>query len=238
MNAGRLAVPLAKIAVDTLRGVDDRPEPGVTGQESQQRADRTHRIAISPTVSPCQHHQHHKGHCRHDQHGQALHPHVRLIKGIAVRPLGHIGQRIVPPTVKWREQVGRHTPVSAVGFHQSGPTDAAGYRQNDERHQHGIAQPGQRGKVAETVLPEPSAQTGHHILEHAQRAYHGTIQPAEHQRQQHQPRHHRHVQSQQRGDKLNLGRPPEPKMPYPRKIEKQHRDQEEEDGSQPLPDPF
>lgn len=67
VDARRLAVAGTKAATVTFRGVDTRFENREARHESQDRADRTDRIAIGSAVAPCQHGQHDERHGRHGQ---------------------------------------------------------------------------------------------------------------------------------------------------------------------------
>ena len=91
--------------------VDRDAEQRKAGEETQYRSYRTNSIAVSSSVPPCQHEQHNECRDSDQKRRQALYPHLRFIKGIAVRPLGEIGKQVVFPSVQGSEKIGSDTPV-------------------------------------------------------------------------------------------------------------------------------
>ena len=114
IDARRLAFAGAETAPVALALVDRDAEQRKAGEETQYRSYRTNSIAVSSSVPPCQHEQHNECRDSDQKRRQALYPHLRFIKGIAVRPLGEIGKQVVFPSVQGSEKIGSDTPVGAV----------------------------------------------------------------------------------------------------------------------------
>ena len=230
VDARRLAVAGTKAATVTFRGVDTRFENREARHESQDRADRTDRIAIGSAVAPCQHGQHDERHGRHGQRRGALDPDIDRVERIAAGSLGQIGQQVVAPQVKGRKKVGHDTPVGTVRRQQVRHGLEMGGQRHEEQHQYAVAQPRQRPRVAEAVLPPPGGRPRHDILKDAQRADDRTVDPSEKQGQQHECRDHARIDGQDGRQQLHLRHPAEPRMERPREIEQQQRDHREENG--------
>ena len=95
VDAGGLAAARTEAAIPALLRVEHWTEQRETGEESQDRSHGTDRIAIGASVPPCQHGQHDQCQRGDNERRQALHPHLRFIKGVAVRPLGE-ASRLLP----------------------------------------------------------------------------------------------------------------------------------------------
>ncbi len=104
--AGAETAPVALAPSIVMRNNEKR-------EETQYRSYRTNSIAVSSSVPPCQHEQHNECRDSDQKRRQALYPHLRFIKGIAVRPLGEIGKQVVFPSVQGSEKIGSDTPVGA-----------------------------------------------------------------------------------------------------------------------------
>ena len=105
-----------------------------------------------------------------------------------------------------------------------------GGQRHEEQHQYAVAQPRQRPRVAEAVLPPPGGRPRHDILKDAQRADDRTVDPSEKQGQQHECRDHARIDGQDSRQQLHLRHPAEPRVKRSGKIEEQQRRQHEEKG--------
>ena len=229
VDTRRLAVAGAELASVALRGVETRFEQRVAGEESQHRAHRTDRITIGAAAAPRKNKQHGERHDGNKQRGEALHPDVDRIEGVAVHAPGDVCQQVVAPRVDRGQQVRGDAAVGAVRREQR--TDTRQHR-GDEHDEHPPAQPGEGGGVREAV-PVLSALPGgprNDVLHHPQRADDRTVHAAEKKRQDHQERHDADIQGQQGGQELDFRHPAEPRVKRSGKIEEQQRRQHEEKG--------
>ena len=111
VDAGSLALLGAQLAVLTFRGINDRTEQGIFGQESKNGSYRTNGIAICTPVFPSQYKKNHHRYHRHNQRRQSLHPYLCFIECIAVRPLSPKSQQVVSPLINRCQQGRSDTPV-------------------------------------------------------------------------------------------------------------------------------
>ena len=207
VDTHRLAVPGALLAAVALVRIYHRTEQGEFRQESQHRPHRAHRVAPQPSPAERQESYQHKGHCGHCQRHSALHPHIRLVEGIAPRTLGKIGTQIVYPYIHRLEQIRRNASVGAVRGYQDGDSVQPQHHQHHKQRQHRPAQPLAAFRVVETVFLPPSTQPAENILHHTHRAHHRAVRPAHQQRHHDKKQHHRHIQRQHRRQQLHLCQP-------------------------------
>ena len=141
VDAGGLAAAFAEPAVLAFCGVDLRTEHREAREETQRGAHRADGIAVSASVLPCQDNQRDEGYGRHDEGGQALHPDINRIEGIAVPPLREGGQDIVPETVYRLEQVRNYAAPGAVRCQQGHESLHAEYQCQHEQAEDDVPQP-------------------------------------------------------------------------------------------------
>ena len=96
------------------------------------------------------------------------------------------------------------------------------HRQHKHR-QRTVAQPAFRLGIRVGHLLTSPAQTGHHVLKHAQRTNDRTVHPARYQREQYQTHDYSGIQCQQSRKELYLRHPAKPCMKHARKIDEQQR---------------
>ena len=181
VDAGRLAVAGAKSAAVSLRGVYDGFEEGVFGQETEHRTHWANRVAVGAPASPCQDEQYDKSNCGYDEGGQAFHPHLRFVEGIAVCPLRQVCQQVVTPLIDRSKKVGSDTPVGTVWLKQrsDGMETYACNEGNEKQCQHSIAQPFSCRGIAETVFLPFAGKPGNDILKYTERTDYGAIDASE-----------------------------------------------------------
>ena len=229
VDARGLAVAGAELAAVALRDVEARLEQRVAGEESQHRTYRTDRIAVRAPVAPREDKEYDERYDGDEERGEALHPDIDRIEGVAVHALGDVCQQVVAPRINRSQQVRGDAAVGAVRREQR--TDARQHR-GDEHDEHSPAQPGEGGGVREAV-PVFSALAGsprNDVLHHAQRTDDRTVHAAEKKRQDHQERHDADIQGQQGGQELDFRHPAQPRVERSGKIEEQQRRQHEEKG--------
>ena len=211
--------------------VDHGAEERVAGQGAEYGAHRADRVAVGTSAAPGQHDEHDERRGGDEQRREALQPHVGLVEGVAVGPLGEVGQQVVAPAVDRGEEVCGDPPVGAVGCQQGDQrADACGDCRHEE-HQHGDAQPpfGRRVGEAVAVLPAAAAQPRDDVLENPQRADDRTVDAPQEEREHHQRDDDGDVERQHGRQELDSGEPSEPGVERPRKVEQQQRDERETD---------
>ena len=237
VNGARLAVARAHAAALALVGVERHVEEAEAADEAKDRAHGADGVAIGSSILISQvAHDDKRG--QGDEEGrQRLHPHVGVIEGVALVVLGYTCQQVVAPAVQGLQQVARDAAVAAVGSQQSNERAHAADDGKHEHAQHRVAKHALGWRVSvgnlllllgTRLLPYPR----YHVLHHAHRADHGTVDAAEEKRQNDEEQNNAHVQRQERGQELNLGHPAEVQMQRPGEVHEQQRNQHEENYGQ------
>ena len=233
IDARRLAVVLAHLAVLALVRVDDRAEHRKAGKEAQRRAHRTYRVAIGAPVLPGQDNHRDQRDDGHDEGRQAPQPDFLIIESIAIGPLRQGSEQVVDPDVNRLEQVLDDAAPRAVRRQKGNERLHTRDERDDEQNPDPVAQPLQLGAVAVRLAVFLLAfachvQVRHSVLENAQRADDGAIDPAEDQGQQDKADDDGDIDGQHGRQKLQLCHPAEPSVQRPGEIQEQQRDAQPE----------
>ena len=230
VDGGSLAVALTLAAADALLLVDDRLQPSVAREQTQQGSHRADGVAPRPAASPCQHGYHSPYHHHDAQRQTTLQPHVHLIESIAAIVLSQLSQQVVAPFVEGSHHTAHDTSVGTVGSHQRHQPSQV-QRQGETRgSQHAVSQRVLRRAVAVLVLL--AAQPGNGILHHPQGADDRAVDTSEEQRQAHDEDQGTHVHRQQGRQQLDFRHPPQVGMGSASKVHQQPCDKHPEEDSQ------
>ena len=236
VDARRLAVVLADLAVLAFLRVDDRAEHCESGEEAERRAHRADRIAIGTSVLPSQDDDRNQRDDGHDERRQAPQPDLLFIESIAISPLRQRGEQVVDPDVNRLEQVPDDASPGAIRRQEGHERMNPGHERDNEQHPHTIPQPFHLRAVAvrlAVLLPAFARhiQVCHSVLEHAQRADDGAIDPAKQESQENQADNGGHIEGQEGRQELQLCHPAEPSVQRPGEIQEQQRNaQPKQDG--------
>ena len=237
VDAGGLAVVLALLAALAHVRVDHRAEHREAGEETQCRAHGADGVAIRATVPPGQDDHHDERDRSHDEGGQAAQPDFLVIEGVAVRPLRQGGEEVVHPEIDRLEQVLNDASPSAVRGQQGHERLNAHDEGDDKERPHPVAQPLHFGAVAVRLAVLVLAFARHvevcySVLEYAQRADDGAIDPSENEGQEDETDDDGHIQGHHGRQELDLRHPAQPSVQRSREVEKQQRDAQPEDDGQ------
>ena len=236
VDASRLAVAGTKGTAVAFLLVDGDAEQGKAGEESQQGTHRTDGITIGTAVACRQHDDQHQHHRRHNQYRQTLEPDLHRIERIAVHAFGQRSQQVVAPHPQGLQETVGCTTIHRIRIkqgHQGMHTQQHGQHIDD---QHPVAQPTLRLGIRVRHFLAASAQTGHHILKHAQRTNHRTIHASSYQREQNQTHDYSGIQGKKCRKELNLRHPSQPCVQHAREVDEQQRHEYQAQHSQRAPD--
>ena len=228
---------LALLAALAHVRVDHRTEHRETGEEAQRGAHGADGVAIRAAVAPGQDDHHHERGDGHEEGGQAAEPDFLLIEGVAAGPLGDRGEEVVHPQVDRLEQVLDDASPGAVRGQQGHERLHAHDEGDDEDRPHPVAQPLHFGAVAVglAVLVLALArhvEVRHAILEHAQRADDGAVDPSEDQGQEDEADDDGDVEGHHGRQELDLRHPAQPSVQRSGEVQEQQRDAQPEDDGQ------
>ena len=221
IDAGCLAIAGAKRTAIAFLLVNRDAEQGKAGEESQHGAHRTDGITIGTSVACRQYHYQYQHDRCHYQHRQTLEPDIHRIEGIAVHAFGHRSQQVVSPHPQRLQEAVCRTAVHGIRVEQGYQGMHTQQHRQHEHCQHTVAQPAFRLGIRVGHLLASPAQTGHHVLKHAQRTNDRTVHSARYEREQYQTHDYSGVQRQQSRKKLYLRHPAEPCMKHTREIDEQ-----------------
>ena len=114
VDAGSLAVLGTQTAVLTFFLIEVDLQQGKTTKEAQESTNRTDRVAIGPSASPCQNGYDDEGDRCDNQCGYALDPGVHMVESITVEMLGDGSQNVVSCLRDRLEQVDDNASIGAV----------------------------------------------------------------------------------------------------------------------------
>ena len=221
IDAGGLAIAGAKRTAVAFLLVNRDAEQGKAGEESQHGAHRTDGITIGTSVACRQYHYQYQHDGCHYQHRQTLEPDIHRIEGIAVHAFGHRSQQVVSPHPQRLQEAVCRTAVHGIRVKQGYQGMHTQQHRQHEHCQHTVAQPAFRLGIRVGHLLASPAQTGHHVLKHAQRTNDRTVHSARYEREQYQTHDYTDIQRQQSRKKLYLRSPAEPCMKHAREIDEQ-----------------
>ena len=221
-----LAVTFALTATIAGIGIYVDLQTRIFGQYPQERSYRADSVTPGASAPPGQNANDNPRCQGCNKGGDALHPHIHLVEGIAAIVLGYHGQTIVGQLIKGRED-GSHNPaVGAVGSNQSYNPSQIGGQQETRQSQNGGPEDALLFGITVLVffLPEPADN----ILHHTQGADDRAVDTAKQQCQGHNKEQGPDVHGNQSGQELNLGHPSQIQMCCAGKVNQQPRNQNPE----------
>ena len=205
-------------------------QPRETREETQEGSHGTNGVAVRTAIAPGEHRQNDHRHDADDERRQGAQPDVFVIESVAVVVFRYSRQHVVACHPYGLQHVGGNESEGRVGGQQLKQRADARQQQDDEHHEHRIAQPPQLLGIRVAVFLLLLAQPSEYVLHDTQRTDDGAIDASADERQYQQESHDGKVQGQYSLHGLQLRHPRKPLERRSCKVHKQPRNADKHHG--------